>query len=129
MSQKIVFANLEKTAEVEARDEITDYTTYIRLSKIGNNPKVKQLFSEISKMELKHYQFWIEYTTRQKICPRQLKIHFVLFLRWVLGASIAIKYLEGQEASTIKKYQQLETLVPPEDKESFEKIMVDEKGH
>ncbi len=52
-----------------------------------------------------------------------------LFLRWVLGASFAIKYLEGQEASTIKKYEELRPLIPSEDKKFFEDIIVDEKGH
>jgi hypothetical protein len=38
---------LEKVAEKEARNEITDYTTYARLSKTGKNLNSKKVFSEL----------------------------------------------------------------------------------
>jgi len=129
MSQKLCSSQLEKIAEIDAKDEITDYTTYSRLSRVGNDAKVKQVFSDLSNMEFRHYQFWLKYSTKQEIKPNWLKLYFVLFLRWVLGASFAIKYLEGQEASTIRKYEELRPLIPVEDTSTFEEIILDEKKH
>lgn len=120
---------LEKVAEEECRDEITDYAVYTRLSRIGNNSKSKEVFSRLSKMELVHLEFWKKYSVGLGVRPSKFKIFFVLFLRFVFGASFAIKYLERQEASTVKKYESLRTLIPAEDKESFAYIIADEKSH
>jgi vacuolar iron transporter family protein len=129
MEQQLVSKQLEKVAGIEARDELTDFVTYSRLSKIGKNAKTKLTFSELSKMELRHYEFWKRYSAKETIKPNRFKIVFVIFLRWIMGVSFAIKYLEGQEASTIKKYEELRVLIPAEDKKTFEEVIIDEKGH
>lgn len=123
--------SLERTAREQASNEITDYRIYSRLSRIDgkSSSKVKRIFSDLAGMELKHYEFWIKYCKGAKPKPNRLKILLVVFLRWVIGASFAIKYLEGQEASTAKRYEYFEMLVPPEDREAFEAIIVDEKTH
>ena len=81
-------------------------------------------------MELRHYQFWKKYSLSKKgTKPNWLKVYFVFFLRFIMGASFAIKYLEGQEASTIKKYEALKSLIPAEDAKSFDEIIIEEKHH
>jgi VIT1/CCC1 family predicted Fe2+/Mn2+ transporter len=91
--------------------------------------KTREVFSKLSAMEQRHYEFWKKYCNGDKIRPNRLKMLFVLLLRWIIGASFAIKYLEGQETSTIRKYESLRNLIPAEDKAAFEEIIVDEKGH
>jgi vacuolar iron transporter family protein len=123
---------LEKVAEKEARNEITDYTTYAHLSKTGKNLNSKKVFSELSEMELGHHNFWQRYlpnNKKQKTKPNRVKMYFVLLLQFVFGASFAIKFLEGQEAATIKKYESLRPLIPIQDRTAYEAMIGDENKH
>lgn len=113
----------------EAKDEITDYTVYKRLSEIEKNPKSKGVFSELSNTEYGHYKFWKKYCPKEEIRPDMLKVYYVLFLRYVMGASFVIKYLEGSEISAIKRYEALRSAIPAKDKKEFEGIIRDEEEH
>lgn len=120
---------LKKTALVEGRDELTDYTIYKALSTIGNDQNIKSIFSKLAAMEHTHYAFWKKYCKDNAVEPHASKVRFVLLLRRFLGPSFLIKYLEGGEASAIKKYEAIRHLIPREDKEFFELMIKDEEKH
>jgi vacuolar iron transporter family protein len=83
-------------------------------------------------MELGHYNFWQRYlpnNKKQKTKPNRVKMYFVLLLQFVFGASFAIKFLEGQEAATIKKYESLRPLIPIQDRTAYEAMIGDENKH
>ncbi len=120
---------LKRTAVVESRDELTDYTIYKALSAIGNDQDIKSIFSKLAAMEHTHYTFWKKYCNDKTVEPHTSKVRFVLLLRRLLGPSFLIKYLEGGEASAIKKYEAMRHLIPHEDKEFFELMIKDEEKH
>ncbi|MEM0117584.1 MAG: VIT1/CCC1 family protein [Conexivisphaerales archaeon] len=120
---------LKEIAIAESRDELTDYSVYSRLARFDRNGKTKEVFSKLSQMEKGHFDFWSKFIDGEKIKPRSTKLYFVIFLRYIMGAAFAIKWLEGQESKTIKKYESYRSLIPEEDKATFEKIIADEREH
>lgn len=122
-------SELQKIARRESMDELTDYTVYTRLAKLDRDHKTREVFSKLSQMEKEHYEFWSRFTDGEKIKPKSLKLYVVYLLKYLMGASFAIKWLEGQETKTIKKYESYRSLIPDEYKEEFEKIIKDEKEH
>src|SRR5271169_5559386 len=97
---------LSELAPGEAKDEITDYTTYKRLASSDKNPTNKEMFEKLSAMEHTHYDLWMRYCPKgtKEIGPKKGTVYLVLFLRLIFGASFAIKFLERREKSTVGKY-------------------------
>src|SRR5439155_25052107 len=121
---------LSEGAIGEAKDEMTDYTTYKRLASSEKSQTNKDMFEKLSAMEHKHYDLWIKYCPQgAKIGPKKATVYFVLFLRRLFGASFAIKFLEHREMTTAKKYEALKSSVPAEDQAAFQSMIDDEKGH
>src|SRR5580700_8118294 len=100
---------LSETAVEEARDEITDYTTYKRLAVSEKTQANKDMFEKLSAMEHDHYELWKRYCPpgTKEIGPKKATVSLVLFLRRIFGASFAIKFLERREKSTVSKYEAL----------------------
>ena len=122
--------DLHEVAIDECKDELTDYIVYKRLGSRGK-PKFREAISKIADMELRHYKFWGKYCQDKvkDIKVSSFIVNYVLFIRLILGSSFAIKYLEKKERNTIKKYDSLRAMIPPEDKAAFEEMVEDEKEH
>ena len=123
-------SDLREIALEECKDELTDYTVYSKLANKGK-PQFREAIKRISGMEMKHHNFWKKYCTEEadQIKVSNFVINYVFFIRLVLGSSFAIKYLEKKEHNTIKKYDSLAHLIPPEDKPAFDEMVQDEKEH
>ncbi len=120
---------LNDVAKKEARDEITDYTIYKLLSKNSRDTEQRTVFKKISEMEMKHYKFWMDYCDGSKIEANHAKVWYMLLIRHLMGASFTIKYLEGSESATIKKYEKLRSIIPKNKRKVFESIINDEIYH
>jgi vacuolar iron transporter family protein len=121
---------LSEIAVGEAKDEMTDYTTYRHLAASEKSQSNREMFEKLSAMEHKHYDLWMRYRPKgSEVGPKRATVYLVLFLRRLFGASFAIKYLERREASTVGKYEALKSSVPPEDQAEFQSMIEDEKGH
>jgi len=122
---------LAKIAVEEAKDEMTDYTTYKRLSNSEKSQKNKEMFEKLSGMEHTHYELWKRYLPpgTNGPGPRRRTVTTVLLLRRIFGASFAIKFLERRERSTVGKYEALKPSVPAEDQAAFQSMIEDEKEH
>lgn len=122
---------LSQTAVGEARDEMTDYTTYKRLAESEKSETNREMFEKLSAMEHNHYELWMKYVPKGTLAvgPRRATVSLVLFLRRILGASFAIKFLERREKNTVSKYEALKPSVPAEDQAAFQSMIEDEKGH
>jgi vacuolar iron transporter family protein len=121
---------LSEIAVSEARDEITDYTTYKRLASSEKSPSNREMFEKLSAMERRHYDLWMKYRPEgTEIGPKKATVYLVLFLRRLFGASFAIKFLEKRESTTVKRYEALAGDVPPEDQAEFQSMIQDEKEH
>lgn len=122
---------LSEVAAGEARDEITDYTTYKRLAALEKQQVNKEMFENLSEMEQRHFELWKKYVSpgTGEIRPKGRTVSLVLFLRRIFGASFAIKFLERRERDTAAKYEALKPSVPAEDQEAFQSMIEDEKSH
>jgi VIT1/CCC1 family predicted Fe2+/Mn2+ transporter len=122
---------LSEIAVEEAKDEMTDYTTYKRLASSEKSQASKEMFEKLSAMEHNHYALWMRYCPQgsKEVGPKGGTVSLVLFLRRIFGASFAIKFLEHREASTVAKYESLKGSVPAEDQADFQSMIEDEKGH
>lgn len=121
--------SLKEIAERESRDELTDYTVYKTLAERGRNGKTKEVFHKLSQMEKGHFDFWNRYLDGKQVTPKISKVYLVFLLRYIMGATFAIKWLEGQESITIKKYESYRSMIPEEDREAFDRMIEDEKEH
>jgi vacuolar iron transporter family protein len=121
--------SLYEIALEESKDEITDYTVYKKLSNMEKNPKYKTIFSELTNVEYKHYNFWAKYIENKNVGPDLFKVYLVLILRYIFGGAFAIKYLEKHENLAIKKYEFIKRSIPKEDRETFDKIILEEQKH
>jgi VIT1/CCC1 family predicted Fe2+/Mn2+ transporter len=122
--------DLREIAVDECKDELTDYTAYSRLANRGK-PEFRETIRKIAEMEMKHYNFWKKYILDkvEGITVSNFVVNYVLFIRFIFGASFAIKYLEKKERNTIKKYDLIAHLIPQEDRTEFEEMVRDEKEH
>lgn len=125
----MVSSELRRVAEAEARGELTDRQIYLGLSKRERSGKGKRVFVEIANMEQRHYNFWRKYCNDSAISANGLKVRLVLLMRYVLGGSFIIKFLEGSEARTVRHYESLRRMIPKTDIAAFNRMVRDEGGH
>src|SRR5271157_770237 len=125
-----VSAELSKVAKERMSHEYTDSTLYERLSRtVGSGSPFSAILMQLSATENKHYEFWAKYVPGGTPRLNRLKLYWILFLRRVLGLTFASRYLDRHEASVVKEYQALASLIPPGDKAAFDEMVADEKEH
>jgi VIT1/CCC1 family predicted Fe2+/Mn2+ transporter len=123
--------DLAGVAYVAAKDEITDSIVYRKLSEMSypGNEKFKDTLARLAEMEHDHYDFFRKYCPDRTVEASRLTINFVVILRVLLGVTFAVRYLERNEAATIKKYRAAAHLIPAEDKAKLEQVIADEEEH
>lgn len=121
--------SLYSVAYKECVNELTDYTVYKELARIGKTKKSKAIFEKLTGIEYKHYRFWKRYCPDANPQPDMIKARYVLFLRHIFGESFLIKYLEGGESAVIKKYGSYKPIIPKKDRQVFAKIIEEEEEH
>ena len=123
--------NLSEFAHESAVDELTDYVVYSKLSGLGfeKRHRFSGTLKRLSAMEYGHYRFWSKYCSDREIKVSNLKVYSIIFIRLVLGVTFAVKLLERNEKSTIKKYKEVARKIPQRDHAQFKKIIADEVGH
>lgn len=111
-------------------DEYTDYAVYKRLSelKFGNRGFSKTL-RRLAGMEYRHYVFWSKYCLGTKPGVSRLKVYGIVLIRFLLGVTFAVKFLERNETKTIQKYRDVENLIPSKDKKHFKEMIAEEEEH
>lgn len=122
---------LSAVAPREAKNEMTDFAVYSRLSRSERTPASRALFQKLSEMEHSHYELWKGYCPpgTGEIGPRRLTVFVVILLRTVFGPSFAIRFLELREKSTVATYEALKGSVPAEGQAAFQSMIDDEKQH
>ena len=53
----------------------------------------------------------------------------IVLLRFMLGVTFAVRYLERNEKNTIKKYRDLAYMIPSKDKKLYNEMIADEEEH
>ncbi|MEM0155741.1 MAG: VIT1/CCC1 transporter family protein [Thermoplasmataceae archaeon] len=118
------------------RDELSDMVFYTRLARTIKDPQFSDSLLRLSEIERKHAEFWKSSledkgVSAKNIGPRNLKIVFMLLLRWFVGSNLAIKLVEYGEAGSILRYTEYMngTKETPEFKEKLDRIIEDEIEH
>ena len=121
--------NKTKNFKKYAQSEYTDSIIYHHLSVTEKNPENKNMLEDLSSQEKAHYEFW--YRLEPDFKPH-LSFFFapcVLIMRKILGLTFIIKFLELHEHKVVIEYKKLVNIIPPEYKDSLEKMIHDEESH
>jgi len=121
--------DLAKVAAMSVRDEYTDYSTYLALSRRERNPSFKKALEELAQEERDHYEFWKKYAPDTRVSTNRLSLFFVLVLRIILGLTFTMKFLERHEEDVISRYKQVAGSILIEDRTRFDAMVNDEEHH
>lgn len=124
-------AALSDIAFESAADEYTDYAVYRRLSdlKFEKSRGFSRTLRRLAGMEYRHYVFWSKYCPGRKATVSRVKVYLIVIIRFILGVTFAVRYLERNESKTIKKYREVAHLIPSKDKKQFNEMIADEEEH
>lgn len=103
--------SLKNRILVAQKNEITEYFIYKKLAlkiKIKENKKILQ---RISLDELKHYNFWKNFT-KIRVEPSGLKIFFYYWVTRLLGLNFGVKLMERGEESAQEVYERMKKIDP-----------------
>jgi VIT1/CCC1 family predicted Fe2+/Mn2+ transporter len=131
MSNARTTQGLVEVAYESARDELTEYVVYKKLSelKIAQKPGLSKTLARLAQMEYKHYEFWRKFCPDRKITVSKIKLPVMVFLRIFLGATFTVRLLERGEANAIQRYKEIAHLVPSSDQATLQEVIADEKDH
>ena len=129
MEQSLATAKLAEIASTASRDEFTDFTVYMALSKMEKNPRFREALKGLAETERAHYDFWRSYVPEQQVKVGRLRVYFVLLVRLVLGLTFTLKFLERHEDAVIRRYREITDFVPVVDKARFEEMVGQEEQH
>ncbi|WP_319370712.1 VIT1/CCC1 transporter family protein [uncultured Ilyobacter sp.] len=104
------------------RDEITEYYTYIMLSKIGGENN-KDTLIRLAEAEYSHYEFFKQYT-RCEIKPNFFRAKKNYFMAKYFGLTFGLKAMEIGEQKAQSNYKDIIKNLP-----EVQKILEDEENH
>lgn len=123
--------DLSDFAYLSAVDEFTDHVVYKKLSGLAfeKRHRFSGTLKRLASIEYGHYRFWNKFCPERKIGVSHLKVYFIIFIRLMLGVTFAIKFLERNEMSTIRRYKEVAHLIPQRDRAQFRRMVADEVEH
>jgi len=129
MEQSFLPPELADVARRACKDEFTDYTVYLALSKYERNPKFRETLAGLGETERVHYEFWRKYAPDTPVSAARLRVYSVQLLRLLLGLTFTMKFLERHEGVIVRRYKQVERFIPAEDRSRFDQMVADEEHH
>jgi VIT1/CCC1 family predicted Fe2+/Mn2+ transporter len=104
------------------RNEVTEYHIYKKLARRVKGENVK-ILSDIAEDELRHYNFWKEYSG-EEVKPNKWKVFKFYWITRLLGLTFGIKLMENGEAGAQEKYNEAVRYIP-----EAKSIVEDEDAH
>lgn len=129
IEQSFADAKLAEIAASSCKDEFTDHTVYLALSRVEKNARFKEALRGVADTEQVHYDFWRKYVPEIKVSVSRVRVYLILVIRLVLGLTFTLKYLERHEDKVIQDYKEIASSVPTADRARFEEIITDEEHH
>lgn len=123
MTDEMMDEKLKQKVIVAQKNEITELLIYSKLAFLSKDKKQADILNQISKEELKHYEFWKSLTHVDTV-PAKIKILFYVFISRVFGLTFGLKLLEKGEDLAQDVYEKLKSIDP-----KVEQIVQDEKTH
>jgi len=105
------------------QDELNSAVLYGQIAKDVKNEKERETLLLIAKDEQKHALVFEKYTGR-KLTPNYFRIRLFLLIRFLLGYTFLIKFLEYRENRGIQSYQSNFDQIP-----EVRQILADEEKH
>jgi len=96
---------VEKIILTAQKNEITEHFIYEKLAQSIKDPHNKEVLRRIANDELKHYDFWKEYTHRN-VKPNKLTVWKYFLISKILGITFGIKLMEKGEESVKATYEE-----------------------
>jgi VIT1/CCC1 family predicted Fe2+/Mn2+ transporter len=105
------------------KNEITEHIIYEKLAQSTKDAQNRSVLQRISDDELKHYNFWKQYTEKDTE-PDKLKVWMYLLIARIFGITFGIKLMEKGEEKAQTTYEKVSEVVP-----SAKEIVEDEDEH
>jgi len=93
------------------KNEITEHLIYRELSKSLKEPNNRKILERIAQDELKHYNFWRDYTG-EDVKPNQFKVWSYVFISRLFGITFGIKIMERGEERAQETYEMVSKSLP-----------------
>jgi len=111
------------------RNEITEHFVYQRLLRSTNDPRTREILERISRDELRHYQFWKQYTLKDTK-PDRVSIWKYSLLSRLFGITFGLKLMEKGEQRAHGGYEAISRTLPAakdiaRDEDQHEKELID----
>ena len=105
------------------KNEITEHIIYEKLTQSTKDAQNRSVLKRISDDELKHYNFWKQYTGKDTK-PDKLKVWMYFLIAKILGITFGIKLMEKGEEKAQTTYEKISEVIP-----SAKEIVEDEDKH
>jgi len=118
------------------RNEVLDRDTYAALSNIEKEPKLRSIFSRLSRIESRHASIWGSIIKSMGALPsepnlKRIKVSLFYIARLLLGPAFMVKLLERNEEVGLAVYYNAFKHIKMSSKERsmLESVIRDEKEH
>ena len=95
----------------QQKNEITEHIVYLKLSHLCSDLDNKKILKQISKDELKHYNF-IKSITNCDVKPSMRKVTFYVLIAKILGLAFALRLMERGEGNAQNFYDEMAKVYP-----------------
>lgn len=103
--------------------ELTEARIYERLARRERDPGNRKVLQQIADDEVRHYEFWKEYSG-QEVAPSRLRIAWFSLLARLFGITFCVNLLERDEADIAVEYRNIIDIIP-----AARPIMEEEEAH
>jgi VIT1/CCC1 family predicted Fe2+/Mn2+ transporter len=119
------------------KGEITEHIIYKKLARATKDSHNRELLLNISNDELRHYNFWKQFTGKE-VKPQLVKVWFYYLVSRIFGLTFGVKLMEKGEGQAQINYRDIAESIPEaikiaeeEDKHEAEliKIIEEERLH
>lgn len=109
--EKMLNEEVEKVILNVQRNEITEHFIYEYLAERVNDPHNKKVLKRIADDELRHYNFWREYTGKD-VKPNKLNVWKYSLISRIFGITFGIKLMEKGEEKAQAIYGKISEYLP-----------------
>jgi VIT1/CCC1 family predicted Fe2+/Mn2+ transporter len=93
------------------KGEITEHIIYKKLAQVTKDSHNRELLLSISNDELRHYNFWKQFTGKE-VKPDWIKVWFYYLVSRILGLTFGIKLMENGEGQAQINYRDIAGTIP-----------------
>ncbi|MEM2913710.1 MAG: VIT1/CCC1 transporter family protein [Candidatus Bathyarchaeia archaeon] len=123
MKVKVLNRESEKAILTAQKNEITEHFIYEKLARSIKDAHNQEVLRRISKDELKHYEFWKEYTYKD-VKPDRFNVWKYFLISKIFGITFGIKLMEKGEEKAQVTYAKISESLP-----NAREIIKDEDEH